>query len=377
MNYFDTKLNNIVIFPDTNILLNHCAELLEISKSQELKLVISPTVFTELDNIKDGRSKQYTQEKKRNAREAIGSLNDYEKSNNLIEFLKSQKYPQYITKNDDKIIYDIKNYQANQNIEKYFLSLDTANRTRYKHTITFIDFLDRFETYKENIIHNKTTNDLFKKIQNLDKNPLDENSKRIIQNLIQHEDININAYNQNKLTLLILAIQQKNIELVNMLLKAKNIDINKHDFTNLRMTPLAHAVQEDLIEIVKILLQNGAKAHIGNKGKNKGNTPFLIACYDNKKNALSILKLLYQHNVSIHQADGNGFNGLIKAAIKGHEKIAQWLLDEGIDTKLVDLDGKTALDHAKEKIKHCNKPDMRQKYQKIIELIKQKEKNDR
>lgn len=164
----------------------------------------------------------------------------------------------------------------------------------------------------------------------------------------KHNDIKINAYNSSEETLLILAIKIKDMKLIEAILKYKDVDIHKHDKSHLGMTPLAHAVQQDNISLVKLLLQYGAKPYIANKGKNRSNTPFLMACWDNKKNAIAIMEELLRYKISINQVDGNGFSAIIKASIKGHCDIAKWLLDKGADANIRDFKGKSALDHAKE-----------------------------
>ena len=71
-----------------------------------------------------------------------------------------------------------------------------------------------------------------------------------------------------------------------------------------------------------------------------------MVCWDNRANAIEMLELLYSNGVSLNQVDSNGFSGLIKAAIKGHKRIIEWLLDRGADIYLRDFEGKNALEHA-------------------------------
>lgn len=87
----------------------------------------------------------------------------------------------------------------------------------------------------------------------------------------------------------------------------------------------------------------------------------MIAAWDNKRNAITILEELLKCGISINQVEGNGYSALIKASIKGHKNIVEWLLQKGADKSLRSFDSKTALDYAREN-----------KHKEIIQLLDNK-----
>lgn len=319
---------NKIFICDTSSLLKGYTMINDIANKQKLSLKIPKIVLDELDRIKD----QKEHKENKNAHKILNNLNHKD----IIKY----KIDSKDGNNDDKIIACAK-YLANtsNNIESkniFIISEDKTFKIKYPNTLDIYEFIAKYENYSDNI-PNENTKKAFKAIEKNDKITL----KKLLDS-----NIKINAYDSDGFTLLIRAIKHKKIAFVESILSCENVDINKRDNSFLKITPLGHAVQQDSLNIVNILLQNGAKAYIGSKGRNKGNTPFLMACYDNRPNAIKILNALILCDISINQIDANGYSGLIKSAIKGHENITKWLLEKGIDTKLRDFNDKSALDYA-------------------------------
>lgn len=319
------KTQNLIFICDTSALLKGYTQISNIAKKQNLTIKIPQITLNELDRIKDNKEHK----ENRNTHKILKNITQKD----IIESSKDNAL-----NNDDKIIKCAKNLQ-NKDSKIFILSEDKTFKIKFPNTLSVEEFIQKYETFSENI-PNENTKIAFEKLKN--------NDIKTFKNILDSKEIKINAYDASGFTLLIYAIKKRNIESIKSLLNYKNIDVNKRDNSHLKMTPLAYAVQQDSIEITKILLDSNAKAYLGSKGKNKGNTPFLMASYDNRKNALHILELLIKENISINQVDSNGYSALIKAAIKGHENIAKWLVDRSIDKNLRDFKEKKALDYAKE-----------------------------
>lgn len=305
---------------DTNCLLSSCNLIFDICHRNTFQIIIPQIVIDELDRFKDNKGHK----ENRNAHKAIQAINDYQ----------CKIHTKHLNgkKPDEQIRQCAIEYNA------YIISEDKTFKAFYKQTLTTREFQEQFATYLDDI-PSLATQQLFNAIQ---KKDIDK-----IKMLLKDDDLNINAYDNKGLTPLICAIKKRHLEIVNLLCKYKGIDIHKCDKSHLKMTPLAYAVQDDYAEMVALLLKHKACAYVGNKGKNKGNTPFLMACWDNKKNAIDIMELLLGSGISINQVDGNGFSGLIKASIKGHNNIVEWLLAKGADSHIRDFESKDALAHAK------------------------------
>lgn len=101
-----------------------------------------------------------------------------------------------------------------------------------------------------------------------------------------HDDININITDNLGATPLFLAVQQANIEIMNLLLQQPTVDVN---LSSLSETPLFIAVKNDNLEAINLLLQHpNVDINITNKSKS---TPLFEAV---KNGNVEIVKLLLQ-----------------------------------------------------------------------------------
>lgn len=171
----------------------------------------------------------------------------------------------------------------------------------------------------------------------------------------------LNAYLPNGYTLIISTVRNKNhttkerIEKIRWLVK-NGADINKRDNKRRYFPPLSHAIQINNYDIFIFLLNEcGANPNVGSRNpydtekvrqKNSGNMPLMIAAWDGRSDFIKAL--CTDRRTSLNQQDANGFTALIKACHWGYTKCRDILLEAGADTKIVDIDGKTAEDHYNE-----------------------------
>jgi len=101
-------------------------------------------------------------------------------------------------------------------------------------------------------------------------------------------DVNLKANNKSKASALHIAVKYNNIDIINMLLRYSNIDINSLNVFH--MTPLVMAIKESQIECVKILIKE-ENIDVNSKDGD-GNTPFMIC---DMYSTASMRSLLLQH----------------------------------------------------------------------------------
>lgn len=137
-------------------------------------------------------------------------------------------------------------------------------------------------------------------------------------------------------------------------------DIDQRDCNRRYFPPLSHAIQMGDDEMVEFLLKEcGANPNAGSRNpfdagkvrqKNEGNMPLMIASFFTKEEwsprRERIVQLLLAHDaISVNQQDANGFTALIKACTNGNAKCRNILLEAGVDTRIVDINGKNYMDH--------------------------------
>ncbi|STQ86808.1 ankryin [Helicobacter muridarum] len=318
-----TRNTNLSFVLDTSALLKSSNYILEIIQNIQALAIIPNVVIKELDRIKDNK----THKENRNAHKVLQAINHCKRKEIHKGKLEGDSP-------DEQIRHCAKLHNAwLVSEDKTFGIYDSEKTLKVK------EFIERFQSHKDDI-PNAATNELFDVIRSKDINKLDS--------ILQEKEIKINAYDDEGFSVLIRAIKTKNIALISKIVQYDDIDLHKCDKSHLKMTPLAHATQCDMPKIVSLLLEHNAKPYICSKGANKGNTPFLMACWDNRRNAPRIMETLLNNGISINQVDNNGFSGLIKACIKGHSNIVRWLLEKGADSKIRDFENKDALTHSKE-----------------------------
>lgn len=170
----------------------------------------------------------------------------------------------------------------------------------------------------------------------------------------------INAFLPDGNTLIISAVRNRGYSFHQRKAKIKwliahGADIDKRDCNRRYFPPLTHAIQmNDYNMFIFLLNECHADPNVGSRNphdagklrqreKNEGNMPLMVAAWDGKDKFVKAL--CDDDRTSINQQDANGFTALIKACYWGFLKCRDILLEAGADTKIVDIDGKTAEDH--------------------------------
>lgn len=130
-------------------------------------------------------------------------------------------------------------------------------------------------------------------------------------------------------------------------------DVDKRDCNRRYFPPISHAIQMNDFDMFLFLLKEcAANPNVGSRNphdagkvrqKNEGNMPIMIAAWDRKSKFVKCL--CEDERTSINQQDANGFTALMKACHWGFLECRDILIAAGADTKIVDIDGKTADDH--------------------------------
>lgn len=105
-------------------------------------------------------------------------------------------------------------------------------------------------------------------------------------------------------------------------------------------TPLLIAVYNNAPDVVAYLLQKGAAADVPDVS---GNTALMGASFKGYRN---MVQELLNAGVDVNQRNGSGATALTFAATFGQMAIAEDLLEHGAALDLLDVRGKSPIDHA-------------------------------
>jgi len=171
---------------------------------------------------------------------------------------------------------------------------------------------------------------------------------------------------------LMVASEIGSLEIVNLLLTAGAAVPNALNLGT-RYSSLQYAVVRDHVEVARLLLSNGAyidhqnaygntAIHIAaSEGSikcldllmktnanvtlvnNKKSTALHFACYKEnvQKNPLSIVKSLIEKGADRDAKDHKGMTPLLVCCVSGRDDIIAYLLEQGCDNKVVDMDGRS------------------------------------
>lgn len=168
----------------------------------------------------------------------------------------------------------------------------------------------------------------------------------------------VNAHLSDGYTLIISAVRNHSATFEQRKNKIKwlisqGADVNKRDCCRRYFPPISHAIQVNDYEMFLFLLNEcNANPNIASRNpydagkirqKNEGNMPLMIAAWDGKDKFVEAL--CRDKRTSLNQQDANGFTALIKACANGDVKCRDILLKAGADTKISDINDKTAEDH--------------------------------
>jgi ankyrin repeat protein len=161
----------------------------------------------------------------------------------------------------------------------------------------------------------------------------------IVEILLRNKDIDVNLQDKlNGWTALMWASGKGHTNIVRMLLQHKNIDVNKQDAWG--NTALMWASGQGHKEIAQMLLQH--KNVDTNKQDKKGHSALMMATGQGNKEIVQML--LHNENSDVNQQGQFGWTALMWASQKGHQEIFQILLQhKDINVNQHDTDGDTAL----------------------------------
>ncbi len=153
----------------------------------------------------------------------------------------------------------------------------------------------------------------------------------------------INTKNEFGSTPFKLAVVNNNYEVVELFLQLGQ-DPNKEsaDETVCRVTPLMSAAANGMVELVKLLLKYGADPDY---------PCFRSTALMSATGHTEIFKILVNNGANIYARDGYGRTVLIWAALHGSEEVVAFLCQMGVDPRLTDMGGDTAISAAKNKLR--------------------------
>lgn len=321
-------MNKIFLLPDTNVLL-HNTNFIKTFNSIFDIVILEPVLY-ELDNIKDNKQQQYDASIQKDAGYVINHIAEYKL---LIHKANINK----VTNSNDEKIYLYAEDFADNKQGIYLYSVDKIYKTFKSKKIKIIDKVDFLQLLKQyqNNEYAQIGQQYYKAVENSDLNSLKQ--------IEYSKDINYISPITNY-SPFYLAVKKRKIDIIKYILNNPYLDINqvcdKHS-----IPPLSYAVQQNEIKIVEMLINAGADINRGSEGRNYNNTALMIASWHGFDD---IVDILLKNLVCCNQQDSNGYTALIKACIKGHEKIIKKLINK-TDICIKSKEQYTAIDYLKQK----------------------------
>jgi ankyrin repeat protein len=168
-----------------------------------------------------------------------------------------------------------------------------------------------------------------------------QRSLRTVQLLAAHNDVRLDARDDQGWTALAYAASSGNTAVVQWLMNQKGVNINSTD--NYGSTPLARAAQGGHVEVLKLLLNrqdNSADQH-----DHRFCTPLAQAAMNGREETVRLL--LMCKNVSADAIDREGRTPISYAAARGSEVVVQLLIQSArVEVDKKDFRGLTPLAHA-------------------------------
>ncbi|MFA6303242.1 MAG: ankyrin repeat domain-containing protein [Legionella sp.] len=161
---------------------------------------------------------------------------------------------------------------------------------------------------------------------------------KVVQDLLAHNNIDVNIDVANGATPLFMAAQNGYLEVVKALLAHKYIEVNKASDDSI--TPLLIAAQKGFLDVVIALLAD--KNIKVNKASDKGITALYMAAQNGHLEVVQAL--LADKNIQVNKALYHGVTPLFMAAQNGHlEVVIALLADKNIEVNKARDDGVTPL----------------------------------
>jgi len=157
-------------------------------------------------------------------------------------------------------------------------------------------------------------------------------------------EVNIDAVDDRGRTAVMAATHGNHPAVVNVLIEA---GANIHIQDNMRDNPFLYAGAEGLLKILRLTIAAGPNTKLVNR---YGGSALIPACHHGYPDC--VMELLTTTDVNIDHVNNLGWTALIEAVILSdggpvHQRIVQILVDHGADLSIGDIDGVTALEHAR------------------------------
>ena len=149
------------------------------------------------------------------------------------------------------------------------------------------------------------------------------------------EKVNAKEDSYSKITPLFVAVEQGNIEIVQMLLDA-GAKVNARD--KQKQTPLMRLDNDATPELIAVLIRHGAKVGLTD---NEGNTALILTV---NYSAAEIVQALIDAGADINHANNDGYTALMRAAENDDIEIVRTLLQAGAQVNATDKNDKNAWD---------------------------------
>lgn len=269
------------------------------------------------------------------------------------KFLKLKNFSDYfiydIVKERVKTLKSILMIMIENKMTKYFDFIKNSDRTFFLDIIDISENNDEYIEILELLINSGINQNIPRNIPPLIYSLLEKFNK-VTNFLIKNNKIDINVNNDLQINPLIIAIQQKNQELINKLLKL-NIDINYSGFES-KNVPLSLCFKYGLIDSAKNMIKNTSLDF--NKKDSYLNTPIYYLIYfivknnstmskEQQKECFDILKIL------IKNSDLNNLNIENKTPLHLLTKYKLWhdykdiLKDKNININVISKDSETPI----------------------------------
>ncbi len=306
------------LFLDSSTIMNHKYFAQKFLK-YFTKLCIVPEVQDELNYHKESRN-TLKSDKGNDALREMGKYKEFIE----FDFDKVDK----ITR-DEKIYYTAYEYaQKHPNIDIYFVSDDKVHTSK----LTKLKNLT--------ILKGKEFNSL---VHNGNKNYNNEETKmfwtylknQTLSSLMRMdlEKIDLNSMNEDDITPLCFALSNKLWDIAELLIKRLDVDLNTVGCSPMGYGAIHYAVNANHLRLVKLLDDQGAYLDLLSKHAIPFNvTPLMIA---SSKGNVEIVEYLLSRGVSINQQDTEGNTSAHRAAYNKHFNICEMLIEEGIDTNII------------------------------------------
>lgn len=157
--------------------------------------------------------------------------------------------------------------------------------------------------------------------------------------LLLDRGASVNTRNHSDSTALFDAVIANRKEVVAVLLRKSNLNVNEEHLHNAERTALMFAAKDDFLDVLDKLLDD-PRVKV-NKTDLEGSTALMIAA--KAGNLHSVNCLLKHKDIDIDLVDRNKCSALIHAARNGWMEIVEQLLAKGADPSIKDQDGGTAL----------------------------------